>query len=179
MARIKDNLIEEFIKAPKLGLKPILALIISSVAVMMSLYHLYTAFFGEPIALAHRSLFLTFVLILAFMLKPLIRKSWQDTITWPFYFDLFLVCLTLFVQIYLLWDINAFELRFGDPSGFDTMAGTIALLLVLEASRRTVGLPMVLITLFFLIHTIFGNYFPGILHSPPTDWAFYINTILN
>lgn len=179
MARNKDNLIEVFLNAKRLGFKPALAFFVSSVAVSMSLYHLYTAFFGEPTALAHRSLFLSFVLVLTFLLKPLIRKSWQDEASWPFYLDMLFVCLTIIVQIYILWDINAFQLRFGEPIVLDTLVGTIALILVVEASRRAVGLPMVIITLFFLVHTVFGNYFPGILDSPPTDWDFYVNTIFS
>ena len=41
--------------------------------------------------------------------------------------------------------------------------GTLLLVLVLEATRRTNGLLMSLIGLFFIVYIFFGRYFPGIL----------------
>lgn len=179
MARNKNNVLEVFLAEKNWTATAWLALGISSVAVLMSLYHLFTAYFGEPTALAHRSLFLSFILVLTFLLKPLRRQSWRAEKSWPFFVDLFLVGLTIFVQVYLLWDIDSFQLRFGEPNHPDTIVGSIALLLVIEGARRTVGWPMVIITLFFVAHTVYGNYFPGILESPPTAWDFYTNIIFS
>ena len=140
MAHNKNNVLEVFLAEKNWTETAWMALGISSVAVLMSLYHLFTAYYGEPTALAHRSPFLSFILILAFFLKPFRRQSWQAKPGWPFLVDLTLIALTILVQVYILWDIDGFQLRFGDPNLSDTVVGSIILLLVVEATPPHRGL---------------------------------------
>jgi len=180
MAAIRDiKLSETILKEERFSAKAALAAIIASIAIFMSLYFLYTAYYGEPTALAHRSIFLTFILILTFLLFPLDGRLWEDPLNGWFGIDIILIFLSIASQIYILWDIDALQLRFGEPSTMDNVIGTIVIFLVIEAARRTVGWPMVIITSFFVVHTVFGNYFPGLLHSPPTPWDQFTNTIFS
>nr|MCU0563229.1 TRAP transporter large permease subunit [Desulfobacterales bacterium] len=52
--------------------------------------------------------------------------------------------------------------RIGDPTQLDLIMGVMAIVLVLEASRRAVGWPLVIITGIFIVYGLFGPYFPGI-----------------
>jgi len=175
----KLSLLETFLSEKRVSGRAVLALIFSSIAVFLALYHLFTAYYGEPTALAHRSIFLTAVLVLVFFLVPLGRNTWKDRINGFFVLDVFLMCLSLFVEVYILYDIDALQLRWGAPTPMDTIVGTIAILLVLEATRRTIGWAMLLIAIFFIVHTVFGNYFPGVLNSPPTPWIQFVDVIFS
>ena len=173
------SLLETFLSERKVSLRAALAIIISSIAVFMALYHLFTAYYGEPTALAHRSMFLTFVLVLVFFLFPLGRSSWKENLNWLFVLDLLFILLSIAVEAYILYDIDELQLRWGAPTPMDTAVGTIAIFLVLEATRRTVGWAMLIITSFFIVHTVFGNYFPGVLNSPPTPWIQFVDVIFS
>ncbi len=80
------------------------------------------------------------------------------------------VLLTLAVQVYTLWDLDAFIFRRGDLSQLDIYAGTVLLILLLEATRRAVGWAMVIIAGFFIIQTAFSDHFFGIFYGPPSSW---------
>ena len=58
-------------------------------------------------------------------------------------------------------------------STVEYVMGIIAIAAVLEATRRAIGLPMVLIALFFFAYTSFGHYLPSPFgHSGfPLDWV--------
>ncbi|MBA7712217.1 hypothetical protein ES703_121188 [subsurface metagenome] len=117
-----------------------------------------------------RSTHLAFIMILAFFFRPLGRKSWRAPIRWTFYVDMALILLIIGIQVYTLWDIEEFIWRRGDLTDWDIRAGTILILLLLEATRRVVGWAMVIIASFFLIQTAFSDHFFGILYGPPNSW---------
>jgi TRAP transporter 4TM/12TM fusion protein len=51
----------------------------------------------------------------------------------------------------------------GDYSRMDYIAAGFGILLTVEAARRVVGLPIVCLSVFFLVYTYFGAYFPGFM----------------
>lgn len=173
----KTSHLELFLSQKKMSVRALLGLIISSVAISMAFYHLFTAYYGEPNALAHRSVFVTFVLVLVFLLFPLKRNSWSDELNGFFIVDLLLIVSAIGIEGYILYDIDEFQLRWGVPSNMDVAVGTVAVFLVLEASRRAVGWPMVIIASFFIVHTVFGDHFPGVLNGPPTRWDSFVDWI--
>jgi TRAP transporter 4TM/12TM fusion protein len=74
------------------------------------------------------------------------------------------------VQSYTLWDLEAFIFRRGDLNQLDLWAGTVMLILLLEATRRAVGWAMVIIAGFFLLQTAFSDHFVGMFYGPPSSW---------
>jgi TRAP transporter 4TM/12TM fusion protein len=153
-----------------------LTIILFSVAFMF--YHLYTGFFGQPEAHLFRSVHLTFVFILTFLHYPLGRKSWKDDLNGWFLVDVLGILLALATQIYYLIDPDDFILRVADPSVMDMIMGTIVILLVLETARRVIGPVMVLISGFFLIHTLYADKFFGFLYSPPSSFSSVISHVV-
>ncbi len=147
-----------------------LELAICLLSLGLSVYHLFVAYAGSLEAHAFRSTHLAFVMVLCFLLKPLGRASWTAPKNAWFGVDLFLVGLTLAVQVYTLWDLDAFIFRRGDLNTLDLYAGTVMLILLLEVTRRVVGWAMVIIAAFFLVQTAFSDYFFGIFYGPPSDW---------
>ncbi|MCG8691321.1 MAG: TRAP transporter permease [Minwuiales bacterium] len=182
------SLLEHGLRERGLNLAKTVAIVCSVLSVALALFHLYVAAFGTPESRSFRSTHLTVMLVLAILLNPLFRRSMHDPLTvagdpgnWKrvlgFGADLVLVGLGLFVQVYTLHDVQAFLERQGDISGMDVVVGTIMVLLVLEATRRTVGVAMVLITAFFIVHTLYTPHFFGIFYGPPTSFQKYIDLI--
>lgn len=131
-----------------------IASIIRILAVGMSLYHLGVAFLGPPEAFFFRGTHLLVAMVLTFLIFPGFRKGSRTT---PGLLDLgllVLACVTigyLWVNHSYLYDRFVFvdDLR---PS--DLVLGTIFILLVLEATRRSIGLAMPLTALCFVLYAL-------------------------
>ena len=158
------------------------------IAIALAIFHLYVAAFGTPEGRSFRSVHLTVMLTLAIFMFPLFRKSIRDPLVVAgdprnrlriagFAIDLVLVALALFVEIYTIWDIEAFQLRLGDKYPPDLIVGGILIFLVFEATRRAVGWAMVCVTGFFVIHTLFANHFFGFFYGPPVRFGKFIDTL--
>ncbi|MBU1274563.1 MAG: TRAP transporter permease [Proteobacteria bacterium] len=167
----KKQSILEWLLAQKKGIfaHP-LELFICLLSLGLSVYHLYVAYAGSLEAHAFRSTHLAFVMVLCFLLRPLGRSAWNAPKNAWFGVDLLCIALTLAVQFYTLWDLDAFIFRRGDLSDMDIVAGTTLLILLLEVTRRVVGWAMVIIAGFFLVQTAFSNHFFWIFYGPPSSW---------
>lgn len=185
MEKQQKNLLQEssffeiFLASRKINFKTIMALIITSVSTLMTLYYFMTAYYGAPTGILHRFLFLFFILILSFLLFPLKRKLWSSKINVFFFIDVILLILTMVVAVYVLNDIQGWQMRFYRPSPTDTIIGIIGIFLVIEATRRTIGIAMVFVTAFFIIHTLFANYFPSFLYTAPTSLKRLVDVLFN
>ncbi len=126
-----------------------------------SLFQLYTAIEGQFTAYIQRSIHLGFALSLIFLMFPAMKKSIRKRKI-PIY-DYLLSILSIGVGLY--WPIQYQELvfRVGTMTDLDFIVGALAILLTLEAARRTVGLPITIIATVFLVYAFFGPYFPGFL----------------
>ena len=136
--------------------KGVMSIIISIIALAFAGYQLYTAQFGIFTAQVHRPIHLCFVLLLAFLLYPARKKS-RERLTAV---DVLLALATVAVGIYMV--ANHWELAFraGDYTTLDLIIGAVGIFLVIEATRRVVGLPIVIVALVFLLYNYFGKYIP-------------------
>jgi len=157
-------------------------------AIALAVFHLYVAAFGTPEGRSFRSVHLTVMLVLAIFMNPLFRASgWQpvsapgdrrNALRWlGFSIDLTLVVLVLFVEVWTLYDIDAFHMRYGEKELLDIIVGGMFIVLVLEATRRAVGWAMVIITGFFICHALYANYFFGFFYGPPVRFQKFIDTL--
>jgi TRAP transporter 4TM/12TM fusion protein len=165
-----------------------LLVITSTIAISLALFHLYVAAYGTPESRAFRSTHLTGMLILAVLIKPLWRDSLSSSLRSEhgqidtrraagLLTDCLFLVLVIAIQTYTLYDLNGFQQREGNLSPIDVVAGSTLLILVLEATRRMVGLPMVLITGFFFVHALSANYFPGLFFGPPVSYQRLIDVL--
>ncbi len=137
------------------------ARIVTWAGVALSLFHVYTAGFGVLLELKHRATHLAFVMGLIFLTFPA-RKRLVSQRAVPWY-DLVLAALGSGFSIYILWNFDALLQRSGSPTPLDLAWGAVAIVMVLEATRRTMGWPLPLLGLLFLAYAYFGPYFPGFL----------------
>ncbi|MBM7659609.1 TRAP transporter 4TM/12TM fusion protein [Bacillus mesophilus] len=128
-----------------------------------SLFQLYTAIFGIFTAQIQRSIHLGFALALIFLLFPAVKshlneKKGRFQVAW---YDATLAVVGIVVGSYWPIMIQDLVLRVGRLTPVDIIVGLLAILLVLEATRRAVGLPITIIALVFLLYAYFGPYMPG------------------
>jgi TRAP transporter 4TM/12TM fusion protein len=172
-----ETVLEWFLAAGRKGPQYAIGLVIVVAALTLSFYHLFVAYAGALEAHTFRSTHLTLIMVLAFLLNPLGRKSWRSPLNAWFLIDCLCIALIVAIEIYTIYDIDAFILRRGDLTDWDLRIGTIFLVLLLEATRRTVGWAMVIIASFFIAHTALSNYFPGIFFGPPASWFTIIDYV--
>ena len=127
------------------------------VAVCFSLYAIIgvSTFLLEP--LSQLAIFFSFSLTLSFLLYPFTSRS---SSWWVLGFDLLLASLSGLVGLYITIDYWDLIFRVGMPTQGDIWISTIAVLLVLEATRRTVGKPLVIINIIFLLYVFCGHILP-------------------
>lgn len=131
-------------------------------AVVWSLAQLYTAAFGVFPSTLQRAPHVGVALVLIFLLYPAKRTN-SNKIPWYDYLFSFLGFAVSFYHVYFYEDL---VWRAGLYTDIDMYVGIIAILLVLEATRRLAGPVIVSLATFFLIYAYFGNYFPSFMaHS--------------
>ncbi len=136
-------------------------------AVAFSLFHLYTAAFGQLPPQLQRSIHLGFTLCLVFLLYPATTNGNRSRMLW---FDVVLAAAGVWVCTYIILNYEAIVMQTELPSTVDIIHGGLAILLVLEAARRIVGLPIALVAVAFLIYAKFGNYIPGMMGHRGFSW---------
>lgn len=125
-----------------------------------SLFQLYTAIYGQFPAQIQRTVHLGFALTFVFLLFPLRRKFSKKSI--PFY-DYILAILSVIVGSYWVMNYDRLVRSLGKLETIDFWIGLFAVLLVLEASRRAVGLPIAIIAGLFLAYAFYGPYMPDFM----------------
>ncbi|MBR6268232.1 MAG: TRAP transporter permease [Selenomonadaceae bacterium] len=133
---------------------------VSALAITFSVFQLYTAIFGVLDAQLQRAVHLGFGLALSYLLYPT-RKSWSRSKVHPF--DVLLAVLGAAAPAYIVYEYQELVLRAGISSDTDIAIGLLGIVLVIEAARRVVGIPMVCVVLFFLCYAFAGPYMPGVL----------------
>lgn len=135
--------------------------IIAAIAITFSVFQLYTAIFGVLDAQLQRAIHLGFGLALAYLLYPF-RRAWtRDHYFHPI--DIVFAVLGAATPAYLVIQYRELITRAGTVSPVDTIVGGLGILLVIEATRRVVGLPMVTVVLAFIAYAFLGPYMPGVL----------------
>ena len=135
--------------------------IVAAIAITFSVFQLYTAIFGVLDAQLQRAIHLGFGLALAYLLYPF-RRAWtRDHYFHPI--DIVFAVLGAATPAYLVIQYRELITRAGTVSPVDTVVGGLGILLVIEATRRVVGLPMVTVVLAFIAYAFLGPYMPGVL----------------
>ncbi len=160
MEKKKDDLIEEALAGKHRDFTGTWYYIAATIAVGTALYHIYTAYFGAPFALLFRNIHWMLLGSIIFLYFPALKKSPRHK---PTVVDILLVLATIVIGMYVILNFDAIAGRAGAPVTADIVLGALLVLIVLEAGRRTVGWPIVVIAVLFLIYAYFGQAMPGLL----------------
>jgi len=155
----------------KRNLKGKYSVFLSIISISLGFFQLYFNSYGTLMSIKHGAIFLSFILALIFIIYPINKKGNKEKIPW---FDYLFVVVGVGVGLYLFFTIDALALRGLYPNRQDIIIGTVAIIVVLEATRRAVGLPMLLIPLLFILYFNFGQYIPGPIGHPGFSWRLFI-----
>jgi len=107
-----------------------------------------------------RSIHLTFAVFLAFTAYPAMKHSPRDHIPWN---DWLLALAGSFSAAYIYLFYSQLAGRSGAPTSWDVLAAVVGMLLLLEATRRALGPPLMMVAALFLCYTFFGPYMPDVV----------------
>lgn len=138
-----------------------------SIAAAWSLFQLWIASpvpfvlgFGVFSATEARSIHLAFALFLAYMAYPALKRSPRDRVPIQ---DWVLAATAAFCGAYMFMFYEQLSQRPGAPILQDVIIGIAGILLLLEATRRALGPPLMVVASVFLVYSLAGPWMPGIL----------------
>ena len=151
--------------------------LVGALLIALSLFHYYTAGFGLLQEITHRGVHLAFVLGLIFLVFPhrqalltaTPRTGWANPAGLP-WFDWVLALAAAAAALYIPWVFHDLMFRVGNPGTLDVIMGTIMIVALLEATRRSMGWPLPVIAIIFIIYALAGPMFPGLLKHAGTSW---------
>jgi TRAP transporter 4TM/12TM fusion protein len=129
-------------------------------AVSMSIFQFSIAGIGGMTPLLLRAIHLAFASTLIFLIYPARRGSPRRRIT---FLDGAGIILSWITAIYLIHSFDDLAARAGDPSRSDVLWGVVAILLVLEITRRTTDWMMTLLGAGVIFYAYVGPWLPGLL----------------
>lgn len=136
-----------------------------AIGVALTIFQLYTAFRGPYVSLIQGAIHLGTALGLIFLLYPA-KKEWSEKEGVPLY-DAVLAVTAMGVNYYIVvnYEYLQSEAQVFGFTAVDVTIATLGVLLVLEATRRCVGLPIVVIATLALAYGLFGPYIPIFRHA--------------
>ncbi|MGH8681331.1 MAG: TRAP transporter permease [Burkholderiales bacterium] len=141
--------------------------LIFGVAIAWSLFQLWYASplpfvlgFGVLNDTEARSLHLAIAIFLAFLAYPAFKTSSRKRIP---VLDWVLALAGAFAAGYFILFYAQLATRPGQPNTMDIVTASIGLVLLLEATRRAVGMPMTVLAVVFLAYIMLGQHMPDVL----------------
>ncbi len=134
--------------------------IVTVLAITLALFHLYTAASGLLSPLYQRGTHLITLLVIGYLLYGVLAGRERRA---PGILDWLPAIIAAVVGLYLYTAFapsNVLERGIMGPSRMDIWVGVALMCLILEGTRRAVGLPIVLVALVFLAYGMFGAYMP-------------------
>ncbi len=107
-----------------------------------------------------RSIHLAFAIFLAYTAYPALKRSPRNRIPLQ---DWVFALVGAFCAAYLYLFYAALAARAGAPTTLDLAVGVVGIVLLLEATRRALGPPLMVVAAVFLIYTFGGPYMPDVI----------------
>lgn len=132
--------------------------VVAGLAITASLFHLYTAYFGLFAAMYQRSFHWMLMGSIIFLMYPISKNRPRDRID---IWDWVLAGLLIVGCLNILLNYEEIAIREGMAIPSDIVLGIIMIVLVIDATRRTVGWPLPIVAILALIYAVAGPYLPG------------------
>jgi len=121
----------------------------------LSSFVLYTSIVGPLVAMRQRALIFMLSIFLVFVIYPATKKGKINL-------GGYILAVTgLATGLYVVIFFDTLVMRMGMPNNIDLILGGTAIILTLEATRRSIGWPLPVVTSLFLLYALFGQSIPG------------------
>ena len=170
---------------PEMRFRPLTsaaATLVGALLIALSAFHYYTAGFGLLQEVTHRGVHLAFVLGLVFLVFPhrkaLLEAPAEHRLHTPGsvpWFDWVLAVAVAASVLYIPYIFDDLTFRVGNPLPVDVLMGTVLIVSLLEATRRSMGWPLPLIAIAFMTYAMAGPAFPGLLKHAGASWSQLVN----
>ncbi|MFC5712554.1 TRAP transporter permease [Thalassorhabdus alkalitolerans] len=132
--------------------------VVAIVGISLTIFHLYTAVNGPYVSIVQGAIHLGTGLALIFILYP-IKRSMTKKPGVPWY-DVLLAAIALYCNFHIIWNYETLVSSsiVAGYTDFDTLVAVTAVVLLLEATRRAVGLPIVIIALGAILYGVYGDW---------------------
>lgn len=127
--------------------------VVTLLALALGAFQLYTSGVRPFNLFVQRGFHLMVVLMITFLAFPL-RKRPRQAVDWVV--DMLLVAASAYIGLYLLLDLDGIIRRSGFFLQRDIVTGIIAILVVLEAARRTIGWAITIVAAVALLYSMAG-----------------------
>jgi TRAP transporter 4TM/12TM fusion protein len=186
-ATLNDKTLQELEEKfdPEMRFRPLTsaaATLVGGLLILLSIFHYYTAGFGLLQEVTHRGVHLAFVLGLIFLVFPhrkrLLEQAAQHRLATPGnvpWFDWLLAGAVAVSVLYIPYIFEDLTFRVGNPLPIDVVMGSILIVALLEATRRSMGWPLPLIAIGFMAYALAGPVFPGLLKHGGASWSQLVN----
>ena len=150
--------------------------LVAGIAICWTLFQLWYASplpfilnFGIFIDLPARAIHLAFALVLCFLIYPSNKSKTDQPIK---IYDYIFIGLSILATFYIVIDYEGLVNRqgilanvnlFGYEIPYEVILGATGMVLLLEATRRAIGLPLVCIAVLFIIFSLFGQQMPDLI----------------
>ena len=146
-----------------------------TLGITLSLYEIYFVYFRPITPWILYTTYLCFGIVITLILYPAKENSIKTKV--PLY-DIILILLAIGALFYFALQTDTIIYRAGVcPTTGDIIAGIIVILLVLEITRRILGMVLVYLAVIFLLYCHYGSYLPGIIGHRGYSWSRIISYI--
>ncbi|WOV88302.1 TRAP transporter permease [Sporosarcina oncorhynchi] len=143
------------------------AWVVAFLSISLTIFHLYTGATSVLPSQQQGAIHLGTALGIIFLLYPA-KKEWRKTQNNVPWYDVLLAFVAMYVSYHkIIFFDSILQSRVSGYSNIDMILSIIGVLLVLEATRRTVGLPIVIVATVAMLYAIYGNYIPTKVLSHP------------
>lgn len=153
--------VEEEFAAAKRILRPWEVLLVGTMCVTFTLFHLYVLNIYSLEPLLFRAIHVGWGGAIGFMLSAPFRRAGNNGVPW---YDWVLVAASIGCAVYVTIELDGLLFRAGAQfTPGDVICGVVGTFLILELARRTTGLALPLIASVFILYCFLGPWMPGVL----------------
>ncbi len=149
-----------------------MTVVILAVCLAFSFFHLYTALFGVLTPILQGGIHLFALLALAMVVHKNKAPVWHEILLFA------AVTAAALIFLFRLSPDQILNRGIMGPDRFEQILGLIIVIMILEGTRRTVGMPIVIVALAFIAYAVFGRYMPSVIaHKGYSIWRLIDNLV--
>ena len=162
--------LEQLVKEADFGGREPAGKVGAFLALVAAAWSLFQVWYASPLAFVvgygvfndteARAIHLAFAVFLAFAAFPAFKSSSRQMVPWT---DWVLALIGAFCAGYLFLFYSELATRPGQPTRFDLAVGVAGVAIMLEATRRAMGMGMLVTTGFFILFVFAGPFMPEVI----------------